>query len=198
MTIDRNRPRHATYKATVEPTVEPITLDSLKTALRILSCDFDEELGRILVTARRQVENDAQRKLCTQTVQLLLDGFPPERSIELRLPPVQSVTSITYYDENNDLQTMSSSLYYTDLSSTPPRIVLNEDEDWPDTEDRPNAVIVQFVAGYGAASAVPVEAKLAIQHWARHAWSGCAGDSGAGSVYANLINMIAWTGYHKV
>jgi hypothetical protein len=35
---------------------------------------------------------------------------------------------------------------------------------WPTTRDQINAVIVTFVAGYGAASAVPQYAKTAVKH----------------------------------
>ena len=67
---------HATYKTTVEPTQEPLRLEDLKSALRITNTDFDVEIARLLVAARRQVEHDARRKLMSQTVAMYLDEFP--------------------------------------------------------------------------------------------------------------------------
>lgn len=185
-----------TYKTTSEPAAEPVTLDSLKAALRILSCDFDEELSRLLTTARRQVENDTKRRLITQTVRLYLDCFPCGREIELRQPPVQSVTSIQYLDAEGATQTFSAASYTTDLTTTPARIWRDDDAYWPTTDTVPNAVWVTFVAGYGAASAVPAEAKLAVIQYAKAIWNQCGGEhTGPGSVYANLISRLSWTGY---
>lgn len=182
---------HAVYKVTSEPATEPVSLESLKTSLRITTCDFDEELQRLLIAARQQVENDARIKLVTQTVVLYADRFPAGRILELRTPPVQSVTSVQYVDEDESTQTLSTSLYATDLTTTPPRIVLNEDETWPTTDDVANAVTVTFVAGYGGVSAVPVQAKLAIAEYARMHWKQC--DYGNRTAYDNLINYLQWT-----
>lgn len=183
---------HAVYKVTAEPAIEPITLASLKDALRETTCDFDEELTRLLKAGRRQVENDARIKLITQTVAMYCDRFPVGSIMQIRLPPVLSVTSIQYIDEDESTQTLASSKYYTDTNTTPPRIWLDENEYWPDTDDQPNAVTVTYQAGYGAtAASVPVEAQLAIIEWVKMAWGRCDGDR---RVYENLLNVISWTG----
>lgn len=181
---------HATYRVTVEPAAEPVSLQSLKEALRVTTCDFDEELGRLLVAGRKQVENDAKRKLITQTVALTADRFPRGDELELRLPPVQSVTSVQYVDPAGDPQTFDSANYDVDLTSAPCRIRLVTGASWPATADSPNAVTVTFVAGYGVASAVPVEAKLAIVEWVKRTWKTCEGSSMA---YDNLIGSLSWT-----
>jgi hypothetical protein len=49
-----------------------------------------------------------------------------------------------------------------------------------------------MVCGYGAASAVPVEAKLAIKELGKMNWKDC---SGSRAVYDRLIAQLKWTGY---
>jgi uncharacterized phiE125 gp8 family phage protein len=183
---------HDTYTVSVEPTTEPIERDELKTRLRITSSEFDEELDDLLLAARKQVEHDSHRRLITQTMILYKDGFPASDTIEIRTAPVSSITSVQYVDEDVATQTFASSKYTTDLDGVPPRIILLEDETWEDTEPGyPKSVIVTFVAGYGEASAVPVEAKLAIVEWVRMHWANCDGDN---KRYQNLINTLAWSG----
>ena len=180
-----------TYQVTTEPTAEPITLDELKNRLRILTCDFDTELTQILTAARKAVELDAKRALVTQTIKLWMDEFPDEDEIELRIVPVQSVTSVKYYDQDGNFQTFSTDNYWTNLIETPAEISLKQSKIWPVTQlERPNAVVVEFVAGYGAASAVPPAAKLAIVEYARSVWNNCEGRT---EQYKRLVSMIEWT-----
>lgn len=188
-----------TYEVTTEPTLEPVTLQTFKDSLRETTCDFDEELTRLLTTARRQVENDTHRKLFTQTVKMYLDRFPTGDSLEIRLAPVSAVASVTYVDEDRATQTFAASNYDTDFVTTPPRIVLTEASDgWPDTEPGyPRAVTVEMTAGYATRALIPAEATLAVLEWAKAAWAGCD-DPAAGGVYRNLISSLRWTEYHIV
>ena len=186
--------KHITYSVTVEPTTEPITLNELKDRLRVASCDFDSEIENLLTAGRKQVEYETHRKLVTQTVAIRLDDFPSGDVIEMRLPPVSAVTSVAYVDTAGDSQTYAASNYNTDFTSTPPRIMLVDGSSWPAVKNEPNAVTVTVTAGYGAAVAVPAEAKLAIVEWCRMHWGNCDGD---GSKYGNLINSLAWSGYWK-
>lgn len=186
----------ATYKVTSEPAIEPVSLADLKRRLRVTACDFDDELNDLISAGRKIVEVDAKLKLITQTVELSLDQFPSKATIEIRQLPVQSVTSITYTDEDQTTQTFSNSLYNVDTDGKPVRILLKENEDWEDTEPQwPQAVKVTYTAGYGATVAsVPVEARLAIVEWCRMHWGKC---DGSRMRYDNLISAIAWTGYGK-
>jgi uncharacterized phiE125 gp8 family phage protein len=186
-----------TFSVTSEPATEPLTLDQLKDRLRILSCDFDTELTDLLKAGRKVVEDDSYRKLITQTVAMYLDDFPGSYGdISIRLAPISSITHVKYYDQEDTQQTVSSSTYYTDLTTTPPRIVLKESQQWPVVNlYRPNPVTVTFVAGYGAASAVPQIAKLAIAEWVRATWEGCEGRT---DTYKRLVSSLQWTAYHKV
>lgn len=82
--------------------------------------------------------------------------------IDIPLPPLQSVTTVKYYDADNVEQTLSSGRYTVDTTSEPARIVIDADG-WPAIYDRANAVTVRFVCGYGATTAdVPASLRAAM------------------------------------
>lgn len=112
----------------------------------------DPELSALIMAARQMAEQELRRYLVTQTLDLYLDEFPAG---EILLPPMQSVSAITYTDSAGDTQTLAADQYLVDAVSQPARIVPAYGLSWPPTRDQANAVKVRFVAGYGAASAVP-------------------------------------------
>lgn len=71
------------------------------------------------------------------------------------LPPLQTVDSIKYIDQDGAQQTLAPSAYLVDTISEPARITPAYGTTWPATQNRINAVEVAFTAGYGAASVVP-------------------------------------------
>jgi uncharacterized phiE125 gp8 family phage protein len=155
---------------TSEPAAEPVLAADAKTHLRVTTSDDDTYIGTLITVARRRAEIETARAFISQTLKQTLDAFPSTDVIELQRPPLSSVTSVKYYDDNGVLQTLSASAYTVDTSSTPGRIVLKEDQSWPSTDDIPNAVEITYVAGYGAAGAnVPAEIvhaiKILVAHW---------------------------------
>lgn len=115
----------------------------------------DPLIARLITSARLQAEQELQRALITQTLDMVLDGFPRQSPYEIKLPPLSSVTSIAYVDTDGATQTLSASKYAVDAASKPARIAPAYGESWPSTRTQNNAVTVRFVAGYGAATAVP-------------------------------------------
>lgn len=158
-------------------------------------CDYDDNdrNGQFLAwikAATRQIEHDCEVALCTQTCKLYLPWFPP--AIELAKPPVASVSSITYVDENGTTQTLSTSRYQTNLKRTPPRIVEAYNQEWPTTRtDTENCVTVTFVAGYGDADDVPELFKEAVRLKVRRMFEGCGGGE-PDIVYDGLLGALRW------
>lgn len=190
---------NATLKTTVEPTTEPLTVEEMKDVLRIANCDFDAEIGRVLTAARRKVEYDTRRRFITQTVALYLDTWPGGDLIEVRIAPVSAVSSIAYIDQDDASQTLATSVYQTDLDHTPPRIMLKESQQWPSLADQTvKAVTITMTAGYGAASTVPAEAKIAITEAARAMWAGCEDALATSGTYQRLVDFLSWTAYARV
>lgn len=153
----------STIVVSVAPTKEPLDANDAKAWGRIDHDEEDSVVEQAIRAAREEFEHLTERSLITQTCILYMDKFPT-REIELRRPPVQSVTSIQYIATDGTTTTLSSSNYVTDLKTTPPRIFPAFGLSWPTTRsETPNAVIVTFVAGYGAATAVPEDIKTAIR-----------------------------------
>lgn len=144
-----------------EPATEPVTLDEAKLHLKV-ECDADDDyITALIKAARRHAELYQNRSYITQTLELRMDRFP-KYLIELPRPPSISLTSIKYIDGGGDTQTLDSSKYTTDFHAYVARIVPAFNEIWPTTRSVINAVTIEYVAGYGAAAAVPETIKQAI------------------------------------
>lgn len=136
-----------------EPVKEPVPIEQLKNDIRVDSdLTADDILIRGLgIAARITAEKIQRRALISQTIELTLDDWPATDWIRIPRPPLQSVTSIKYYDTDDTEYTLSSSSYLVDTASEPGRVILNSGESWPSSVTlRPaNAVVIRFVAGYG-------------------------------------------------
>lgn len=149
---------------TEQPAVEPIDRDAIADLHLKVDYTIDDNLIDLMIRSSRQyIEQITGLSLITQTREIKLDYFPCE--IELTQGPVQSVV-ITYQDENDDEQTLDEDEYWVDTHSKIARIVVKNS--WPSTKCRPNAVTVEYVAGFGAATDVPSplrEAILVVLGW---------------------------------
>lgn len=112
----------------------------------------DPLLSMLIASARQRAETVLKRYLITQTVDLYLDSFE-ER--EIKLPPMQSVSAITYVDTDGVTQTLAADQYLVDAVSVPARITPAYGVTWPSVRYQNNSIKIRFIAGYGAASAVP-------------------------------------------
>ena len=70
----------------------------------------DGLIAALIVTARQQAEHRTGRALVTQQWRLGLDRFADD-SLELTLPKLQSVQSVTYLDADGVRQTLVSAEY---------------------------------------------------------------------------------------
>ena len=118
----------------------------------------DPIINIMIAAARQHAETLLKRYLITQTIDYYLDCFD---SWEIKLPPLQSVTAITYVDTDGVTQTIDAADYLVDAMSVPARITPAYGMSWPSTRAQKNAVKLRFVAGYGDSSDVPA----CIKHW---------------------------------
>lgn len=140
------------YKIITEPT-EPLSLANVKLWARFDSSahPLDPLISTVLIpAARKKCQEFTGRSFGEQTIQLTLDSFP-DSEIYLPRPPVVSITSIEYVDEDGVSQTMSPSAYYLDSSSDDQAWILPAlDTEWPATRDQTNAVTITYRAGSNA------------------------------------------------
>lgn len=162
------------------PAVEPISLQEAKDHLKVDSTDEDALIEALIQGARQHVDGRdgwLGRQLITATWDLTLQTFPATDFILLPLPPIQSVTSITYTDTDGDSQTFASSKWSlsNDLNWRP-RVDLAYGETWPSTRTEADTVVVRFVSGYGVQADVPAPIRagmlLLIAHWYEHRSAG--------------------------
>lgn len=146
------------------PAVEPVSLIEAKSHLRVDFSDDDTLIRSYITAARGYVEQHLRRALVTQTWESVLDYWPATGRLMLPFPPLQSVTSVTYYDEDGASAVFASSNYLVDAVGEPGCIVLKTNKSWPTvTLQETNGVVVRFVAGYGVAADVPEAIKAAIK-----------------------------------
>ena len=148
------------------PATEPVTTAEAKSHARVDSSDDDTLIGGLITAARQWAEWYTQRAFITQTWDLKLDAFPSE-PLELPKAPLVSVSSVTYVDSAGASQTWAADEYvvkvYAGQHAPPGRLWLAYGEAFPITLPVLDAVTIRFVAGYGAAAAVPEEIKLGIK-----------------------------------
>ncbi len=177
------------FKLKTAPTEEPATLAEAKLHLKVENTADDTLISDLISSARELCEKETGRAFITQTWQLFLDRFPfapngdewwdgtrdgaitnlyeAVRHIAIPKPPLVSVSHLITYgddpDNNDDPQTFDASNYFVDTVSEPGRLALRINSIWPVRVLRAaNGIEVEFVAGYGAAAAVPRDIKNAI------------------------------------
>lgn len=153
-------------KRVVAPIVEPVTLNLIKSQLRIdLEDDsFDEQLAELLPAAREWCEDYQNRAYITQTFELALDCWPNGNGIILPRPLIQNVESVSYKNSEGASTQWAPANYVVDDFSEPSRIIRGRDISWPSANlAATNGIIIRYVAGYGdAPEDVPAKIKQAI------------------------------------
>ena len=164
------------------PDAEPVSLADLKLSAHIPHGSEDAFLTNTIAAARFRYELDTRRQLMEATYDWFLPCFSSrsnrrgavivqERSFEIPLSPLSSITSVKYFDTAGVEQTISSSEYGVKTSSEPGRIYNLPNEEWPDLEDDriEDSVTIRFIAGAATAGDVPALDRQAVlllaQHW---------------------------------
>jgi uncharacterized phiE125 gp8 family phage protein len=148
-----------TLRVTVAPICEPVSLAEARRWLRVDDDDTTQDLAitMLIGAMRRQAENLTGRAFIPRTLQLMLPYFPEQ--IDLPSPPLISVTQITYVDTDGATQTLAANQYLVFQYEVPALITPEYNLSFPSTRAVPNAVTVEYVAGYqGIGSPVDADA----------------------------------------
>ena len=139
-------------------TPQPVSLIEVKDQLGFAQGDSysDDRLTRLIVAATEQWEHDTQSITTVRTVTENLPTIPPP-TWRLYYRPVVSFTSFKYYDTAGTQQTLASSVYSIDIPNR--KIHLAPDQEWPDFQERWDAIELTYIAG---SAIVPEISKQAI------------------------------------
>lgn len=145
------------------PSGDIVTLAEAKAHCRVDISDEDTLIQAYIDAAVSHLDGYAGilgRCLLEQTWTLGLHDWP--NSIRLPFPDVSAV-AVTYYDENNDEQTLSGALYEVVTDARGSRVYFKDDFTSPSVySDSEEPISVAVTAGYGDADDVPQAIKQAI------------------------------------
>jgi uncharacterized phiE125 gp8 family phage protein len=165
------------------PQVAPVTLEEARAHCRLDAAGSppehpDDALLSALIDAATQYIDGPNgilsRSIVSQKWELVIDGFP-SGAVEIPLPPLQSVETITYLDSEGNNIELDESGYSVDNARQPGFVVPGADG-WPQTGDYINAVRIRFVSGYapegsppdyraGVPQAIKQAILLLVGHW---------------------------------
>jgi hypothetical protein len=173
----------------VPPATEPVSLSDLKLYARISETADDLYLGSLITAARDWCETFCERAFVFQTKRLLMDFFPGyidfklagqrvsspfvsgsnavlvgiRYAIVLPWPIVRQIVNFTYQDENGDVATLTPGTdCIIDLDSQPARMMPLFGQMWPVARVVSNAVLVDYVTGFGGDITVSTTANSAV------------------------------------
>jgi len=141
-------------------TFEPVSLQEAKDRLRVSNSEEDDLITSMIQGATKWAEHNLNWKLCTQTWTYYLDCWPGD-IIRMPYPPLQTLTSIKYYNGSNVLTALVEDTdYRVDSNSYPARIeVING---WPSLYDRLNPIEIEFICGFENPSDIDQDIKDAL------------------------------------
>lgn len=208
--------QHRGNKLITPPAEEPVTTDELKSHLRLSGSDEDAYLSALITEARTTIEDQLNLAMVDQTWEVALDNwghssaswwdgvrdgamadvFAPDAKSSVEMPryPLDSVTSVKTYDEDStETDVTVATTFDVDVYRVPGRLTLKAGATWPVATRANNAIIIQYIAGYGTASDVPAPLKRAVRQLAsymyEHRGDGCsAGEALADSGVMSILD----------
>lgn len=197
--------QHRGLSLVTAPAAEPVTAAELRLHLRTDATDFPDA-GAYVTDARQEIETRAGVAFLTQTWRLALDRWPAggeawwdgvregsiaalygantQRSIGLPRFPLQSITSVTVYDEDSNARSVTvADTFDVDLYSQPGRLTLKRGQTWPIALRASNAIEIVFVAGYTSAATVPAPMKRAVKQLAAFLYAHRGDECDPGDAY---------------
>ena len=151
-------------KVITPPAEEAVSLSAARAFIRAGHSDEDALIQTLVAAAQADVEHALGVRLVTQTVSLILDGWPRMAKSTGAMPvrpwPVRTLEGVFSYDAQGDQSDVTGAFRLE--SGDRPRLVLNQDGVWPDPGRRQAGVQIVLGVGFGAASDVPADFQQAI------------------------------------
>lgn len=154
------------------PTNLPFDLEDLKRQLRIDGEDDDAYINQIAHAAVAYIDGRGAlgRAMITQTWAQWVQN---PGTVRVEMTPFRSLSSVQYYDAAGVLQTATVGDFEAIGAGDKVYIRPKDGFTWPNSEDRPDAIKLTYVAGYGdTAASVPETIRhalaLLVTHWYEH------------------------------
>lgn len=141
-------------KVATNPSTEPVSLaETIKYARGNVGLE-DDVFDDLIKCATEQVELITQHRLITHTTEQWFNCFPDSRRFDLMYPPLVTINSLKYYDEDGTQQTWAASNYWTQNNSNHQSwLEVKPTSTIPNLENgRPQAIVINYDNGYGTAA----------------------------------------------
>lgn len=154
------------------PAAEPLSLDDVKTHLRVDGTSEDALLQSLILTSRLHIEAALGLALVTQGWRLVLDCWPADGIVKLPVAPVQAIDEVRVATAEGTLSIVDAADYMLDTSGRPARLIAKAGV-WPRPGRKFAGIEIDLTAGFGpAASDVPEPVRqallLLVAHWYEH------------------------------
>lgn len=177
-------------RSITHPASEPVTLEEVKSDLRVDHDEDDVLITSLISGAREQCEHILGRSIMEQTWEKVMSCFPHE--IQLYYPEIIEVTSIKYIDASTANETtLATDQYHVDIDSEPGLIRSAPGCNWPSALNLSNAIRVEYKAGYESLEKVPASLKNWIKLAVRYMYDNCGSEGGEKvpeGFYAGLLD----------
>jgi uncharacterized phiE125 gp8 family phage protein len=182
------------YILKTDSSVLVVSLVDMKAYLQVDFSTDDDLITSLIKTATRYIENYTHRDLINKTYTLYLDFFGDNYGCEnyqtIYRHKLQSITSIKYYS-NETLTTFASANYsFIKSDNNFQYIYLKENVSFPDTDNLPQTIEIEFIAGFGTTVAdVPDDYKIMIKRLVAYLYN-FRGDCIDGNIDLNHSSLI--------
>jgi len=150
-----------TYQVITPASTYPVSLTEAKSHLKVDTTADDTYITSIIKAATQLSEEYTNRFFIDTVIDQTCSDFAQLQT--LFKSKVSAVAHVKYYDSDNSLQTLSATVYDTQLNYEPSQIQLANNQNFPSITKRNDAVVARYTVGYGsAASDVPEIIKQAI------------------------------------
>ena len=150
-----------TYQVITPASTYPVSLTEAKSHLKVDTTADDTYITSIIKAATQLSEEYTNRFFIDTVIEQYASSFADLQT--LFKSKVSAVAYVKYYDSDNSLQTLSATVYNTQLNYEPSQIQLADNQSFPKITSRNDAVLARYTVGYGSsASDVPEIIKQAI------------------------------------
>jgi len=167
----------------------PVSLSDARLQCSLLDDRHDDLLLSYILAAAAYVEGYTRARLATQTVRFTGGSFP----VRLPIYPVQSITTVQYFDSDNASQTLTSADYYITVGGINPKIT--PVVSWPSVYTRPDAVSITAEVGF---SSTPADIKAAVLMRVKEMFDRRGESVSGASLTPSAISIASLLGPHRM